>query len=99
MTIQKSNIFTIAGVVLIVFSSFEAGKALSNIATILYIGLASDVTNSPAFDTAKVTITSAIIFNVVSFLVLFFAGRWMLRGPKLLNRWAMNQQGERQDNQ
>ncbi|MFT5905360.1 MAG: hypothetical protein ACI9E1_000957, partial [Cryomorphaceae bacterium] len=29
-----------------------------------------------------------LVHGIGSFLILFLGGRWMLRGPNLLNRWA-----------
>ncbi len=44
----------------------------------------------------KASHASGMVHGVGSFLILFFGGRWMLRGPKLLDRW-IDGDGQTQD--
>lgn len=93
MKIARHDLYLVAGLGMIVGSFFAAAKALGGVLAISYFVASTDFSNTdPGIgkDLAKTIMTSQMsdmVHGIGSFLILFFGGRWMLRGPKLLNRW------------
>lgn len=91
MTIQKNTLFQVAGIVMIVGSFFSATKAIGGILS--FIAMAATISSpgdSPmgdAIETIYINHLGNSLAESASFLVLFFAGRWMLKGPKMIDRW------------
>jgi len=104
MTIHRPNIYLIAGVGMIVGSFFAAAKAIGSAFALAYFLTATDFSHSASSEGAVYAENLAnslyagqsanLVHSIGSFLILFLGGRWMLRGPKLLERWAANQKGE-----
>lgn len=94
MKFSKDNIYLIAGMGMIVGSFFAASKAVGGGIAILYFATSTDFTNSDNeflenfANTVNATHVTEAVNGVVSFLILFFGGRWILRGPKLIERWV-----------
>jgi hypothetical protein len=78
---------------MIVGSFFVAARAIGGLITIIYITWATDFStiDKSISDTLQASLMAAqvptAISGVSSFLILFFGGRWMLRGPRLIERW------------
>ena len=78
---------------MIVGAFFAAARALGGILSIVYFLASTDFSNDELslggnlVNTLKATQVSTAVSSVTVFFFLFFAGRWMLRGPKLLERW------------
>jgi len=97
MNIERKTIYMIAGVGMIVGSFFSAARAMSGLIGIIYIA-ATTSNSSEAHDSAASAVEGMVsalyasqlgegVAAVGSFLVLFFGGKWMLKGPKMLDRW------------
>ena len=93
MKIARRDLYLVAGLGMIVGAFFAAAKALGGILVISYFIATTDFSNTdPSIgENVARTIISGQILDMVhgigSFLILFFGGRWMLRDPKLLDRW------------
>ena len=104
MTIHRRNIYLIAGVGMIVGSFFAAAKAIGSAFALAYFLTATDFSHSASSEAAAyaenlsnslyAAQSSNLVQSIGSFLILFLGGRWMLRGPKLLERWATHQKEE-----
>ena len=93
MKTDRGLIYQLAGVAMIVGSFFAAAQAIGGLLTIIYIAVATD------FRTDELGIGKAMhaallanhipaaLSGVTSFLILLFGGRWMLRRPRLIERW------------
>lgn len=93
MNLSRKDLYTIAGLGLIVGSLFAGAKALGGFVALIYIVASTNYTepNPSLHETLatswKTSHASGMVHGVGSFLILFFGGRWMLRGPKLLDCW------------
>ena len=93
MKISRRDFYTLAGLGLIVGSLFAAAKAIGGVVALIYFFTSTNFSETnPSMgenivNTWKASQTSGMVHGVGSFLILFFSGRWMLRGPKFLNRW------------
>ena len=78
---------------MIVGAFFSAAKAIGGLVALIYFAASTDFTELDRHfgenigNTWKAGQTSEMVHGVGSFLTLFLGGRWMLRGPKLLDRW------------
>ena len=79
---------------MIVGAFFAAANAIGSLIALVYFLGSTDFTeversmSENIVNTWKASQTSALVHGVGSFLILFFGGRWMLRGPKLIDRWV-----------
>ncbi len=93
MKLHRRDLYTLAGLGLIVGSFFAAAKAIGGLIALIYFVASTDFTETdPSLgeniaNSWKTSHTSGMVHGVGSFLILFFGGRWMLRGPKLLDHW------------
>lgn len=93
MKLSRRDLYTLAGLGLIVGAFFAAAKAIGGLIALVYFLASTDFTDvDPSLgdniaNTWKASQASGMIHGVGSFLILFFGGRWMLHGPKLLDRW------------
>ncbi len=94
MKIPRRDLYLIAGLGMIVGSFFAGAKAVGGLLAIVYLisstdffSVDSDLAGNIA-NTLKASQISSTVHGVGSFVILFFGGRWMLRGPKLLDRWV-----------
>ncbi|YCM43463.1 hypothetical protein V2O64_19325 [Verrucomicrobiaceae bacterium 227] len=93
MKLSRRDFYILAGLGLIVGSFFAAAKAIGGLIALVYFLGSTDFTEvNPSIsenivNTWKASQTANMVHGVGSFLILFFGGRWMLRGPKLLDRW------------
>jgi hypothetical protein len=93
MKISRRDFYTLAGLGLIVGSLFAAAKAIGGLVALIYFITSTNFSETDPsmgeniINTWKASQTSGMVHGVGSFLILFFSGRWMLRGPKFLNRW------------
>lgn len=93
MKIAKHNLYLVAGLSMIVGSFFAVAKAFGGVLAISYLVASTDFSNTDSNISESLTNTfitsqiSVMVHGIGSFLILFFGGRWMLRGPKLFDRW------------
>ena len=93
MKIDRSLIFQLAGVSMIVGALFVAARAIGGMITIIYFMAATDFSRADKTisDTIQgslmATQVPAAISGIASFLILFFGGRWMIKGPRMIERW------------
>ena len=93
MMLQRQSIYLIAGVGMIVGAFFAGAKALGGILAVTFFVASTDFTNTDPsvadnlVNTIKTGHISNAVHGIASCLILFFGGKWMLRGPKLINRW------------
>lgn len=93
MKISRRDFYTLAGLGLIVGALFAAAKAIGGLVALIYFLASTNFSETDPsmgeniINTWKASQTSGMVHGVGSFLILFFSGRWMLRGPKFLNRW------------
>lgn len=93
MKMARRDVYLVAGLGMIVGSFFAAARALGAILAIIYFFASTDFSQAdPSIgenlaNTLKTTLIPGAVQGIGSFLILFFGGRWMLRGPRLLNRW------------
>ena len=93
MKIARNDLYLVAGLAMIVGSFFAAAKALGGVLSILFFVTSTDFTGADpslaesVLNSIKATKISEAVEGVTSFLILFFGGRWLLRGPKFLDRW------------
>ena len=93
MKIARRDLYLVAGLGMIVGSFFAAAKALGGVLAISYFVTSTDFSNTdPSIgqnleNTIMTSQISGMVHGIGSFLILFFGGRWMLRGPKLLDQW------------
>ncbi len=99
MNLSRRDLYTLAGLGLILGAFFAAAKAIGGLIALGYFVASTDFTEvDPSLgeniaNTWKASQTSGVIHGVGSFLILSFGGRWMLRGPKLLDRWIESNDG------
>jgi hypothetical protein len=93
MNIDRRLIYQLAGVSMIVGSFFVAARAIGGAITIIYFLTATDFTDDTEAlgETIKASLMAtqipAAISGMASFLILFYGGRWMIRGPRMIERW------------
>ncbi len=93
MKISKDNVYLIAGMVMVVGAFFAASRAIGGVIAILYFATSTDFNNSGNefaenfANTVNATHVTEAVNGLASFLILFFGGRWIIRGPKLIDRW------------
>jgi hypothetical protein len=93
MKSNRRNLYTLAGLGMIVGAFFSAAKAIGGLVALVYFAASTDFTDlhkdfgENVANTWKAGHTSEMVHGVGSFLILFWGGRWMLRGPKLLDSW------------
>lgn len=98
MKIHRRDLYQVAGIGMIVGAFFAAAKALGGVLSLVFIVASTDFTSADpsyadnVFNALKGNQIFAMVHGIGSFLILFFGGRWMLRGPKLLDRWAGSHQ-------
>jgi len=89
----RRDLYIIAGLGMIVGSFFAAAKAIGGLIALVYFLASTNFTETypsisdNAINTWKATMMSGMVHSVGTFLILFFGGRWMIRGPKFLDRW------------
>ena len=97
MNIDRKTIYTVAGISMIVGSLFAASKALGGIIFVIYATVMTS-NNSGQHDSAASAAESMLslfysssigggISSVGSFIILFLGGKWMLKGPRMIDRW------------
>ena len=76
---------------MIVGSFFAATKAIGGAISFMYLIATTRFSDDSPVDNVVQGLFAAQIGNslgqIASFCVLFFAGRWMLKGPQMLERW------------
>lgn len=93
MKTDRQTIYLVAGLGMIVGAFFAAAKAAGGILSIIFLLAATGVkTTDPStadniFTTLKAGHISSSVHGIGSCLILFFGARWMLRGPRLIDRW------------
>jgi len=93
MKVSRRDFYTLAGLGLIVGALFAAAKAIGGLVALIYFFASTNFSEpDPSMgeniiNTWKASQTSSMVHGVGSFLILFFSGRWMLRGPEFLNHW------------
>jgi hypothetical protein len=93
MKLSRRDLYTLAGLGLIVGAFFQAANAIGGLMALVYFLASTDFGDAyPSIsenivNSLKASQTTGMVHNVASFLILFFGGRWMLRGPKFLDRW------------
>ncbi|MDB4356734.1 hypothetical protein N9124_01325 [bacterium] len=93
MNLFRRDLYNLAGLGLIVGSFFAAAKAIGGLIALIYFVASTDFTElDPSLgdniaNTWKASQISGMVHGIGSFLILFLGGRWLLRGPKLLDRW------------
>lgn len=95
MKIDRHLIYQIAGISMIVGSFFNAARGMGGVITILYLAA---TTNLKATDKSlsdyllNILLANHLpnaIYGIASFVILFFGGRWMIRGPKMIENWIV----------
>lgn len=103
MKLSRRDLYTLAGLGLIVGAFFAAAKAIGGLIALVYFLASTNFTEvDPSIgenivNSWKASQTSGMVHGVGSFLILFFGGRWMLRGPKLLDRWIDDDDGAQEE--
>ena len=77
---------------MIVGSFFCVAQAVGGLLAIIYISASTNFGAEKSLsDTMHALILSthvpAAASGIASFFILFFGGRWILRGPRLIERW------------
>ena len=78
---------------MIIGSFFFAARAVGGIISIIYFLTATDFRNAERSIGASLeaslmaTQIPAAISGITSFLILFCAGRWLIRGPRMIEKW------------
>ncbi len=77
---------------MIVGSFFVAARAVGGIITIAYFLAATDFREDGTIGNAieaslMATQIPAAISGIASFIILFCGGRWMIRGPRMIEKW------------
>jgi len=99
MNLSRPDLYTLSGLGLIVGSFFAAAKGIGGLIALVYFLTTTNFTEAdPSLgeniaNTWKSSQTSGMVHSIASFLILFFGGRWMLRGPKILDRWIDGRDG------
>lgn len=78
---------------MIVGSFFVAARAIGGMITISYFLAATDFRADTSIGEAieaslMAAQIPAAISGISSFLILFFGGRWMIKGPRMIEKWA-----------
>jgi len=98
MKIKKQTLYQVAGIVMIVGAFFNAARALGGLLSFIYVIATTRRSNEESMDNLMQSINGAHISGafaaMASFIVLFFAGRWMLKGPKMIDRWITSAEEE-----
>ena len=90
---NRKLIYQFAGVSMIVGSFFVAARAVGGFITIIYFLAATDFRavdkslGASLEASLMATQIPAAISGVTSFLILFYAGRWMVKGPRMIEKW------------
>ena len=93
MKLSRRDLYILAGLGLIVGSFFAAAEAIGGLIALVYFLASTDFSTvdrsisenmANAWNANQI---SSLVHGVGSFLILFFSGRWMLRGPKMIDRW------------
>jgi hypothetical protein len=92
MKTNRSLIYQLAGMVMIVGSFFCVAQAVGGLLTSIFITASTDFSQDNLLsDTVRNLIFSthipAAASGIASFFILFFGGRWILKGPRLIERW------------
>lgn len=93
MKIDKDQIYLIAGIGMIVGAFFAAAKALGGVIALIYFFAATDfsqVEKTLGMNLEYTIFTTHVtqaIYGIASFLILFFGARWLISGPRMIDRW------------
>lgn len=104
MKTDPKQLYLIGGVTLIVSSFFYVARAFGGIIALLLVTLSVDFdTTDQAFGTSMANMAiakylSGGVEGLISFMALFMGGRWMLKGPKLLDKWINETKAQNQMN-
>jgi uncharacterized membrane protein YoaK (UPF0700 family) len=93
MKIERTQLYLIGGVGMIVGAFFSAAKALGGTIALIYFFAATDFSSIERSHGENITHTfitghiTGAIHGVASFLILFFGARWLMSGPRIIDRW------------
>jgi hypothetical protein len=93
MKLSRRDFYILAGLGLIVGAFFAAAEAIGSLIALVYFLASTDYSGydrsviDDMVNTWRAGKMSDMVHGVGSFLILILSGKWMLRGPKLLDRW------------